>query len=674
MPPLFFLCFLHSAYAEGVKLLARPCEKDSILLRWAPADKNIWRFGNRYGYVVERYTILRQGKLTEDKEYRLLTPAPQKPAPPEEWQRYEGDRYASIAAECIFGESELPPALSPVAIGKRYQEELNRFSFALYSADQSALAARLSGLYLADKTALPDEKYLYAVHIPIPDTIARLDTAFAFTGLSEYQPLPKPLDLTARWENKKVQLSWNILYLSHIYNSYIVEKASDGKNYSPISENATVQATNAEANPEHAYRSDSLPDNHTVWYYRIRGVNAFGEIGPPSDSVVGRGRIPISAIPVVTGKEVIENRAIRLSWSYPDEMNEHISGFRIYRSDKPTGAKAKVYESQQPSERTFTDRSPALTNYYLLSVFGEEAEKFTPGPTYAELADSTPPIAPVDLAGEVDSTGVVRLTWKRNPEKDVEGYRIYRSNRPDFEFLLAAPATVKDTVFADSVQLNTLSKEVYYRIRAVDLRQNQSELSSVLELKRPDIIPPVAPVIEKVEEQKSALLITWLNSSSADVAQHHVYRKEAGDTLFLLAATLGKPAGRQSVYRDDKVQPGATYTYQVKAEDDSGLLSAPSAPVQKKAPGEISEAIVLRKREVSGQIQLTWTIRSPKKVEKVLIYKAAGNAPLRLYGNTTESSFTDEPSLEQMLRYRIKALYEDGQSSELSNEVVMKIN
>jgi fibronectin type 3 domain-containing protein len=672
---LFLSYCLFNANAEGIQLLTRPCERDSILLRWAPADKETWNLGNRYGYTVERYTILRQGQLTEDREQRLLTPVPQKPALPEEWQVYEDDRYVSIAAECIFGEQEALPMLSPVAIAKRYREELNRFSFALYAADQSVLTARLSGLYFADKTALPDEKYLYTVHIPVPDSIIRPDTAFAFTGLSEYRPLPKPLDLTARWENKKVQLAWNILYLNHHYNSYIVEKSIDGKNYSPISDNAFVQAADEGVDPEYAYRSDSLPDNHTLWYYRVKGVNAFGETGPPSDSIVGHGRIPIAAAPVVTGKEIIENKEVRLNWDYPDEMNEYISGFRLYRSEKPTGTKEIIHESQHPSERTFTDHSPALTNYYLLSVFDRETEKFTPAHTYAELIDSIPPSAPSALAGTIDSTGIVRLTWKGNPEKDVDGYRIYRSNRPDFEFLLIAPSLEKDTFFTDSIRLHTLNKEIYYRIRAIDLRQNQSEFSPVLELKRPDIIPPVAPAIEHVEEQKNTLQITWFNSSSADVIRHHVYRKEAGDTISLLIASLDKPSGKQSVYRDAGIKAGKTYIYQIKAEDDSGLFSEPSAPVQQKAPGEIRETVVLKKKEIAGQIQLIWTVQSPKTVERILIYKAAGNEPVRLYNNTVENSFTDaELSPETVYRYHIKAVYEDGTSSGLSNEVVVKIN
>jgi len=666
---LFCACRLQ---AEGnIQMLARPCEKDSILLRWAPADKETWKLGNQYGYVVERYTILKNGDLTDDKTRLLLTPSPLKPAPIEAWEPYENEKYASIAAQCIFSESEIP-LISPTAIAKRYQEEQNKFSFALYAADQSVLAARLSGLYLTDKTAAPDEKYLYTVHIALPDSIP-VDTAYVFTGLSEYQPLPKPIDFAAQWENRRVQLSWNILYLNHIYNSYIVEKSTDGKRYFPISENATVQVADEGVNPEYAYRTDSLPDNRTLWYYRIRGVNAFGETGPPCDSIAGRGCLPITQSPVIINKEVIDNKEVRITWSYPEEMDEYISGFRLYRSPKPTGAKEKIYESKSPSERAFIDPHPGLTNYYVLSVFNEGTEKISANVQYAELIDSIPPLPPRGLAGKIDSTGIVRLTWNRNTDSDINGYRVYRSNRPDFEFLLVSPYMLTDTCFVDSVNINTLTKQVYYRLKAEDLRLNQSDFSEILELKRPDVIPPVAPVIQQIEQQKNGLQITWFNSSSTDVVRHHIYRKEVNDTIFQHLASIEKPVGDQSTYTDNSVQKGETYIYRIQAEDDSGLFSEPSLPVLQKAPGEIAEQIVLKKKDESDQIVLTWTVKSKKKVERVLIYRATDNESMKLLGNSTENAYTDrEIEYEKTYRYRIKIMYEDGVFSELSNEVTVK--
>jgi fibronectin type 3 domain-containing protein len=218
-----------------------------------------------------------------------------------------------------------------------------------------------------------------------------------------------------------------------------------------------------------------------------------------------------------------------------------------------------------------------------------------------------------------------------------------------------------------------LTKQVYYRLKAEDLRLNQSDFSEILELKRPDIIPPVAPVIQQIVEQKKGLQITWFNSSSEDVVRHHIYRKEVNDTVFQHLTSVEKPSGKQSVYMDNSVQQGERYIYQVRAEDDSGLLSEPSSPVLQKAPGEIVEQITLKKKEDGNRVVFSWTVKSKKRVERVQVYKATNNEPMKLLGNSTEDTYTDnEIGLEATYRYRIKVMYEDGVFSELSNEVTVK--
>ena len=668
-------CFCGNTFAQasGVQLLCRPVH-DSILLRWAPTGKQEWDLGNQYGYMVKRHTILRNGKLLEKVERTLLTTTPQKPAPLQAWEPYIDDKYVATAAQCIFGEAEGLPPVSPVAIARRYQQEQNRFSLALYAADQSVLTARLSGLYFADKTAVAGEKYLYTVYIPLPDTLPAPDTAFYFTGLSEYRPLPQPIDFSAAWDDKKVMLSWNIFYLKEVYNSYVVEKSRDGKQYAPISDNAMVQLSDAVVSPEYAYRTDSLNDNITTWYYRVRGINAFGETGPASDSVVGHGRIPITYAPEIVKKEVRHNREVYFEWDYPEEMNTYITGFRVYRSPQPAGVKQKVYESRTAAERTFTDASPDITNYYAISVFDSEVEKFSANNTYVELVDSIPPAVPAGLAGTIDSAGKVLLTWNANEDRDMDGYRVYRSNHPEFEFLLVSPGVIKDTSFIDSIRLHTLTKYVYYRLRAIDRRQNQSAFSPILELKRPDIIPTVSPAIKSIDEQKDALLITWINSTSEDVIRHHIYRKEKSDTVFQLLASIDRQPEKLSAYTDESIVQGAVYIYQITAEDDSGLSSPPSLPVQKKAPGEKNESIVLKIQERAGRVTLSWRIESKKKVQRVVVYRAVGDAPLQIVGYSTEERYVDTDVLpEQTHRYRIKAIFDDESSSDLSNEVITKM-
>ncbi|MDR1153445.1 MAG: hypothetical protein LBL04_01940 [Bacteroidales bacterium] len=676
MPALFvfavLVSFCMSVRAQrNVALLCSP-RPDSILLRWAPADPETWLLGNRYGYVVTRHTILRDGAPAGDIEEAVLSPQPLAPRPPEEWERHEADRYVSIAAECIFTRDSIPAAGNPHLVARRYRGEQNRFAFALYAADHSVTAARLSGLYTADRSAKKNEKYLYRVYIPVPatDTLAiPSDTAYAFTGISEYRPLPPPLDLKAHWNDRKAELSWDILYLGHIYNSYIVEKSTDGKRFLPLGDNAVVQLADEGITPQRGYKTDTLDNNTATYHYRVRGINAFGETGPPGDTVSGRGRIPLSGAPVITGSEVRNNSRVYLRWTYPETMNDYISGFRIYRSHKPEGVKDLLYGTDNPAGRDFTDEKPGLTNYYTISVFnsaGEEA--LSPLVTYAELIDSIPPAPPAGLTGSIDSAGRVLVRWKRNTEADMEGYRVYRANRPGFEFVSAHPAALGDTVFTDSVNIRVLDAKIFYRVRAIDLRQNQSAFSEILALDKPDVIPPASPVIKGIEAQGKTIVLTWINSPSADVARHHVFRQAAGDTAYMPLAAVEHSGDHFSAFTDNAAQPGVTYRYRVAAEDRSGLFSAPSKPVQGKTPSASKESITLKVRRTADRVTLSWTIATDRNVKRILVYRKTGDAPMQLLDNVTGDSYSDTGlHLETRYMYCIKAVYDDDTVSTFSN-------
>ena len=89
--------------SETIAVTARP-SADSITLRWAPMSHNVWRWGNNYGYRIERYVMSRGGRLLARPEKKILHPA-LKPLPESDWEDLvRRERYAAIAAQALFGE------------------------------------------------------------------------------------------------------------------------------------------------------------------------------------------------------------------------------------------------------------------------------------------------------------------------------------------------------------------------------------------------------------------------------------------------------------------------------------------------------------------------------------------------------------------------------------------
>jgi uncharacterized protein len=158
--------------AASIKLLAK-AKSNSIWLRWAPSDPTTWYYGNEVGYQIERYTIAIGSKLTDKPIKVVLNNQPLKPKPLDMWRKdVTINRYSAIAAQAIYGKSfqvSMANSNNMTEIVNQAREQEQRFSFALFCADQSFNTAQLSALAWKDSTIKKDERYLYKVYALNPN-------------------------------------------------------------------------------------------------------------------------------------------------------------------------------------------------------------------------------------------------------------------------------------------------------------------------------------------------------------------------------------------------------------------------------------------------------------------------------------------------------------------------
>src|ERR1700761_8616433 len=82
-------------------------KKDSVVLRWVPSTDVLWRLGNKYGYQVERFTVMRKGQIVPEgnKHGHLLNADPVRP-----WSKaamnklVDREEYAGVVEEAIYGD------------------------------------------------------------------------------------------------------------------------------------------------------------------------------------------------------------------------------------------------------------------------------------------------------------------------------------------------------------------------------------------------------------------------------------------------------------------------------------------------------------------------------------------------------------------------------------------
>ena len=226
---------------------------------------------------------------------------------------------------------------------------------------------------------------------------------------------------------------------------------------------------------------------------------------------------------------------------------------------------------------------------------------------------------------------------------------------------------IKDTVFTDTISLNTSTEYIYYRLKAVDGRDNQSKMSPPAAVARYDTIPPSPPRIHNVEVARKKSIVSWHNSVSGDVKNVVLFRKSDLKGRFDTLAIL-QP--RDTEYSDSNIEEDKTYYYALKAVDNGGLCSELSNIVAATISAK-PEKIVFNATATPNGVILKWnTSQLRKQVVSTIIYRGVNSDDISTYAIVQGNEYTDtDVAATKTYRYYIRHRYEDGSESPLSNEV-----
>lgn len=654
---------------DPIQVIART-SPDSITLRWAPLTLEHWRSANTYGYTVERFTLVRNGKVVSKPEQKLIVSA-FKPLPEEQWERFVHDKYAMAAAQALYGESfELNIEQSDVMqIVNKAQENEQRFSIALFCADMSPAVARAQAMYWNDEKIERNVKYLYRVRIFLPtDTLS--GSVFVDTSLKNELQAPK--DLTAEASGNVISLRWNQVNHASQYTTYVVERSEDGKNFAVINDIAGVTLSKKGQDSKYQYAVDTVSSLIIEYAYRIRGVTPFGEKGPVSNVVKVKGNKVVASSVFITSALSTDNKSIDLQWEFPATDNDGIKGFEVMRSTSSSGNYKAIHSTPlPPSTRVFKDTTPQQTNYYKLKAKTLQGNEIISMPYLALLVDSIPPVVPTGLKGSIDEWGKVTLSWNPNPDADILGYRVYRAYYQSEEFALLNGDVVADTAFTDKVEIKSLNEKVHYRLMAIDKNQNHSALSVILSLAIPDKVPPVSPVWLPIKSTKEGVELSWTRSGSLDVVRYEVFRKgDQGQWTRIVAIAASQDT--TFTYADRSLTNSSVQHYTVIAIDEAGLESPPTPALTGFKLPQPRPEVVLNQPSLDREnmrIKLTWNY-AEQNVIAYKIYRKLNDGSTVLYRTVKEKQFIDSGlSPGTNCSYKVMAVFEDQTKSVLSREL-----
>lgn len=684
-------CFL-SSYAQDdvsnleqkdeVKLVIKArVKKDKILLRWGPNEKSAWKYGNAYGYILERATIMRNGEPLQNAEKIILTGGPIKPRPISEWSEVvENNDMAAVAAQAIYGENFNTSDDNEnriLQVINESSEQQQRFGFAMFAIDQSFEAAVLAGLGYIDDNVNENEKYLYNVKIAVPEDILQIKEVGLFIAPSEILKLPEPYDFTGYYYNDAFVLIWEYDALQNFYNSYDIEKSVDGINFSKVNQVPITKLASTEISG--ISFTDSITTYEKEYSYRIKGKTIFGEMSPPSNTISVIAYKKLLVAPELKENEIISDKEVIFKWEFAQDEAWKVTSFDIMRADKAIGPYDIIKEDLESKIRSFRYAKLEDINYFKIRAKGIAGDYQDSSPLMIQPIDSVPPSQPLGLTGTIDTLGVVKLSWEKNLELDLKGYTLLRANRLNQEFTRLNKQELDNTNYVDTISLKSFNEKVFYKLIAQDNRYNESLPSEVLILKRPDMISPLSPLFQGYEVTDNGISITWQNSGSEDVVRHIIYRKKQNIEQETLWENIYETNDTvTSNYLDETVESNTKYIYTIVAVDQGNLESLPSPPIavtttQKLLRPEIKGLYANVDRE-NHFIELSWRYKELDIVEIQLFRKIGLESEFTLYETFTpqRKKFIDTSLVPNTIyAYGLKAIFNDGSISEW-NEIDVK--
>ena len=679
---LVFVTVQLQAQSEHLRIIARQYA-DSVVLRWAPLNAVEWAQMNRYGYRLERFEF--NENTTKNSKPKQLGPDSIRPYSLDKWKAAfpANHPWAPIAVQALYGKQFNTTMAGASSIKAQSQEAMLRYSFSLLMADLDAPTSQGLALRWSD-TKLPAsgsvQYRLISLHPTIKDTVE--------VGIRIGDPIeavPSSPLIEAESGDKSVSLRWDVMPDNPVFTAFWLERSGDyGKSWARISERPIMKTDQSGTvkDERFVYYTDTLiTENYKPYWYRLQGITPFAELSAYSPIQISMGK-DRNAPPAPVMKEPKDVKGkIQIAWEYP-ETPADFKEFRIGKSNVINGPFEPVANAVLSSKvRTWTDDgTDALgENYYVVYAFDTTGNMSVSLPAYGFLRDSIAPVKPFKPMGSIDTSGVVRLHWKLGADADIMGYRVYFANAIDHEFSNKTPLPVRDTAFIDTITLNTLTKKIYYKIVAVDRNYNHSVYSEVLTLVKPDIIKPVEPIFANYVVKEQEVQLQFIPSSSTDVKEHRLMRREAGTSEWSVISKWQQPEVKKE-YFDKSVKGAQYYEYTLVAIDSSGNFSdlAPTVDVRviaKQTREQIGQPVATYMKD-KKVIELKWA-KPAGSVDYYTVFRGKdGKRPIALTtaeGNAIrfeDNSFTGKGTYV----YMIKAVYKDKGESPFTvfKEVVVE--
>ncbi len=173
---------------------------------------------------------------------------------------------------------------------------------------------------------------------------------------------------------------------------------------------------------------------------------------------------------VINLRGVTDQRRIMLRWEPPKENPQYADAYSVRRADAANEVTVAEPQYDDPAfeiGKTYSYTVAPLRHMGPTSIQGAEPQTFE-----IQAVDRTPPRTPEGLSIVVSESGAF-VTWDPNTERDLAGYRVFRSETMEGSYSVITTQLQTTNGVFDPAH----SSGIYYAVSAVDESGNESPRS-----------------------------------------------------------------------------------------------------------------------------------------------------------------------------------------------------
>lgn len=595
--------FLLAQVVDGAPIvITSRSYENKIILRYFATTPQLFKVANQFGYTIEKAIDV----PNQSKEQ--LVYAPIKNSPYKRWNEEQWTKGFSLKTKADSNETNLAGLAMGLTEGNAFMasgdmlsDNLkslnetknkvgNNFSFTIMASLQSKLAAEGLGLWAEDNEVQAGKNYWYRIRVN-QTSGNKNDWVYMAVQCKPFNPLYLKKDTLIKVvpADQTIQFSFpeSLDYFAYL----IYRKDGATKPFKKLTTTPSIQLApiDFEGTGRYGYVDSGLT-NYQPYQYKVTVITPFAdELVLGEFTAMPRDLTPPPSPNLTTAKHVAP-KEIMLQWNMLVKLPPDFKGFNIGRSNNDTAGFKKINSQLLPANTNSFKDTKFTTDesiFYVVEAVDTAGNSSYSFPLMVALVDSTPPAVPIIQSAIIDSIGKITIRFKPNIEKDFLGYQLMKANAADHDFSIVYQSFNDSTdekvfVLYDSTTLNTLTKKIYYKAIAFDSHFNQSIASTIIEVKRPDTIPPISPMIIDYRLSDTAIQLIYVPSESDDVTTQYLFRKDISSNI--IDTLMVSPDLAKSSFSDKRFNSGKQYEYTMIAKDDAGLFSKLSPPILIMSP------------------------------------------------------------------------------------------